>query len=503
MKAVIYARYSAGPNQTEQSIEGQVRDCRAFAENKGMTIEEIYADSHISGKTDARPEFQRLIADAKKKKFEAVIVWKTDRFSRNKYDAVIYKRELKKAGVRLYYAAEPMAEGPEGVLMESVLEGMAEYYSLELGQKVSRGMNENARKAKSNGGTRTFGYRTGPDKKFVPDPDEAWYVREIFRRAAAGDPTSEIRDWLNASGIRTTRGNNFTVEAVNKLIRTRKYLGEYKYSDIMIKDAIEPIIDPELWEAAQRKGVKHNKPSPEYLLSGRIFCGLCGAPVHGVSGTGKNGNTWYYYVCSEKRKKQCSLKAFPARDLEQKILKASREVLLNPETLAGLSHKIWVLLNNNEKVDQEREALEKQYKNLKDEGQRMVLAIGQGAPVEMFKDRMIEITKIQDQISLRLEELRPRGPRLTEEEIDFAIRFFIGKDDKKVLTKFVARVELFETHALVYFNIGEGPDGDELKKIDLELPETESSTDKHSAPPKCFLSNTRASGGHLVLQVAL
>ena len=121
MKAVIYARYSAGPKQTDQSIDGQVRVCRKYCEDHGMEVVDIYADRHITGKTDARPEFQRMIRDSAFGKFDAVCVYKTDRFSRNKLDSVVYKKQLKDNGVKLCYAAEVIPEGPEGIILESLM----------------------------------------------------------------------------------------------------------------------------------------------------------------------------------------------------------------------------------------------------------------------------------------------------------------------------------------------------------------------------------------------
>ena len=180
MNAVIYARYSAGPRQTEQSIEGQLRVCSDFCKQRGLTVVGTYCDRHISGKTDQRPEFQKLIADAKKKKFEAVVVYKTDRFARNKYDSAIYKRELKQNGIQIFYAAEAIPDGPEGIILESLMEGLAEYYSAELAQKIQRGMTESAMKCKSTGGTRVLGYYTDQDKHFQIDPEGAQIVQIIF-----------------------------------------------------------------------------------------------------------------------------------------------------------------------------------------------------------------------------------------------------------------------------------------------------------------------------------
>lgn len=119
MKAVIYARYSPGPRQTDQSIEGQLTVCTDFCNQRGLTVVDTYCDRHISGRTDARSEFQKLIADAKKRKFDAVVVYKTDRFARNKYDSAIYKRELKQNGIQIFYAAEAIPDGPEGIILRA------------------------------------------------------------------------------------------------------------------------------------------------------------------------------------------------------------------------------------------------------------------------------------------------------------------------------------------------------------------------------------------------
>ena len=128
MIGVIYARYSEGPKQTDQSIEGQVNDCMAFAQRNGIDVIEVYADRHISGKSVVgRYEFQRMLQDAQLHKFDCVIVWKIDRFGRDRQDIAVSKMQLKKAGVKLMYAEESVPEGPEGIILESVLEGIAEY----------------------------------------------------------------------------------------------------------------------------------------------------------------------------------------------------------------------------------------------------------------------------------------------------------------------------------------------------------------------------------------
>ena len=165
MKAVIYARYSSD-NQREESIEGQIRECTAYAEKNGITILRHYIDRAYSAKTDNRPEFQNMIKDSSKKQFEAIIVWKLDRFARNCYDSTHYKAILKRNDVKVISATEKISDSPEGILMESILEGFAEYYSADLSEKIVRGMTENALKCKFNGGGHTIGYAIDEEQFF-------------------------------------------------------------------------------------------------------------------------------------------------------------------------------------------------------------------------------------------------------------------------------------------------------------------------------------------------
>lgn len=185
MNAVIYARYSSD-SQREESIEGQIRECKEYAEHNGMTVLTSYVDRALSAKTADRPEFQRMIADSAKGLFDVVLIWKLDRFSRDRYDSAHYKRILRKNGVKVVSARENISEGPEGIILEAMLEGYAEYYSAELSEKIHRGQKENALKGKNNGGRIPLGYQLGEDKKLKIDPLTAPLVQEVFRRYADG-----------------------------------------------------------------------------------------------------------------------------------------------------------------------------------------------------------------------------------------------------------------------------------------------------------------------------
>ena len=240
MTAVIYARYSSD-NQREESIEGQIRECTAYAEKNGITIVKHYIDRAISAKTDNRPEFQQMIKDSDKKLFDIVLVWKLDRFARNRYDSARYKTQLKKNGVKLMSATEIISEGPEGIILESVLEGYAEYYSADLAEKVVRGQTENILKGRCNGGRGTFGYTLDSERKFHIDPLTTPFVMESFRKYNEGstmqnkentniplyekqlrDAESGIQNMLNAiqAGILTSS----TKERLEQLKETKREL---------------------------------------------------------------------------------------------------------------------------------------------------------------------------------------------------------------------------------------------------------------------------------------
>ena len=190
--AVIYARYSSD-SQTEQSIEGQLRVCQDYAKNNDILIVDTYIDRAMTGTNDMRPDFQRMIKDSNKRQWDYVLVYKLDRFSRNKYETTIHKHTLSNNGVKVISAMENIPDSPEGIILESLLEGMNQYYSAELSQKVLRGLNESYRKGNYTGGMQIFGYKV-VDKKNVIDPFEAEIVQDFEHRVVrAGDKAPLLR----------------------------------------------------------------------------------------------------------------------------------------------------------------------------------------------------------------------------------------------------------------------------------------------------------------------
>lgn len=308
--AVAYARYSSS-GQREESIEGQLREIHAFAEQRGFRIIKEYTDKALTGRTDRRPDFQRMVADSAKHQFQAVICWKTDRFSRNRYDSAVYKRRLAKNGVQVFYVRESIPDGPSGIVVEAVLEGFAEFYSASLSENVRRGNYDSALQHKTLG-KRVFGYRKSADDTFEVDPEKAPIVREIFQMYKTGSRMKDIVDQMNSRNIKTAIGGPFNESSVSKILRNEKYVGTYIWGDIHDEDAIPPIVDRDTFQAVQKRlaGSKKRRREvdldrPSFLLTGKVFCGHCGAVMVGDSAKGKTGIQYWYYTCQNKKRRAC------------------------------------------------------------------------------------------------------------------------------------------------------------------------------------------------------
>ena len=391
MTAVIYARYSSD-NQREESIEGQIRECTAYAEKNGITIVKHYIDRAISAKTDNRPEFQQMIKDSDKKLFDIVLVWKLDRFARNRYDSARYKTQLKKNGVKLMSATEIISEGPEGIILESVLEGYAEYYSADLAEKVVRGQTENILKGRCNGGRGTFGYTLDSERKFHIDPLTSPFVLESFKKYNEGSTMKEIRDWLNENGIKNPVGGAFTYNSVEHMLKNRRYIGELKFRDVVVPEAIPPIIPLELFEDVQEKIAK-NKKAParrkaedDYLLTTKLFCGYCGALMFGESGTSRTGEVHRYYKCATAKKhKGCKKKTVRKQWLEDLVVNQTMQLVKDDAAMESIIAKVMELQN---KENTNIPLYEKQLRDAESGIQNMLNAIQAGILTSSTKERL-------------------------------------------------------------------------------------------------------------------
>ena len=453
MKAVIYARYSSD-NQREESIEGQIRECTSFAEKNGITILRHYIDRAFSAKTDNRPEFQNMIKDSGKKLFDMVIVWKLDRFARNRYDSARYKSLLKKNGVKVVSATEVISEGAEGIILESVLEGYAEYYSADLAEKVVRGMTDNALKCKFNGGTIPIGYVIDDEQHFQVDPITAPYVLEVFKRYDKGATMTELRDWLNEQGVKNTRGNPITYNSIQHMLCNRRYIGEFAFRDTVIPNGIPSIVPDDLFERVQKK-LEVNKKAParhkaedDYLLTTKIFCGYCGAYLCGESGTGRNG-VYHYYKCVSVKKKRAECQCKPVRKvwLENLVMESIMTMMSDSRTIDAIVSTVMIM------QEQESTALpmyEQQLQETNTGINNLLNAIQQGILTKSTKQRLDELEATRDDLETRIALEKLAKPRVSEEYV----RFFLDRFRNLDTTKLEHRKMLIEVflNAVYVFN---------------------------------------------------
>ena len=267
------------------------------------------------------------------------------------------KMKLKKAGVKLMYAEESVPEGPEGIILESVLEGLAEYYSADLRQKVIRGRRETLKKGMYCGGSLPVGYKLDENRHAVPD-ENAPHVREVFRMYAAGAKIIECMEYLNAHGVKPTRrvSDCMMKSSLGRMLRNERYLGIFDVSGVELR--FEPIVDEATFLLCQDRHPGDQRlnaagrATTDLLLSCRCFCGLCGTMLNGDSGRGKAGRVYYYYKCAKrKRGNGCTLGAVPKEELEGLVVNATTKDMLTDDTIGMLADEVMRIQDEDREHD--------------------------------------------------------------------------------------------------------------------------------------------------------
>lgn len=347
MRAFVYARYSSR-GQQEISIEGQVRECTEYANKNDIAIVGTYADRARSGRSDEhRADFRRLMRDIETNAADVVLVWKMDRFFRNRAESALYRMRLEQNRVRLISVTEYIPDGSAGIITQGMIETVAEYFSAKLSEDVSRGMYDTAMQCKVTGSL-PLGYRGGEaDKKIHIDPVGAETVHQIFEMYNVGVKLDTMVKKLNDSGKRTAYGKPFTTSSFSKILRNEKYIGIYTYSgSVRIEGGCPRIIEDDLFFSVQRR-LDANKHRPgafksdfEYYLSGKLFCGLCGSPMAGIHGTSRNGEKHYYYSCGNHRLHNgCTKKNVRKEGIEDAVFRAAISMLTD-DMIAYISQQV-------------------------------------------------------------------------------------------------------------------------------------------------------------------
>lgn len=483
MNVVIYARFSSH-SQTEQSIEGQLKACYEYAERNSYTVIGEYIDRALTGTNDNRPEFLRMIEDSGKKTFQGILVYQLDRFARNRYDSAVYKKKLKKNGVRVLSARENISEDASGILIESVLEGMAEYYSAELSQKIRRGLDINASKCLCTGGGVALGFKVDKDRHFQVDEDTAPVVREIFEMYANGKTVTEIITMMNARNIVTSRGSAFNKNSLRKMLQNKRYIGTYTYKGTEIPNGIPRIIDDDLFMQVQemmeknRKAPARARAKEEYLLTTKLFCGHCKEMMTGYSGTSHTSAVHHYYICNNRKKKLCKKKNVQKDFIEKLVISECRK-LLTPENIERISHEVVAASQRDQDMTNVRH-LSKQLADIERKRKNLMSAIME-CDSDLIRKTLYEqipiLEKEKSDTELQLTLEKAKQVKLTVSEV----RFFLNalrkgdsdsiKYQKALISVLVNVVYLYDDKITLIFNSGDNAvtlDAALLEKIEQQ-----------------------------------
>lgn len=386
--AVIYARFSSH-RQRDASIEDQLRVCRSWCDERGYSVVAEYCDHARTGRSDDRPEFQRMMANAGES--EVVLVYMMDRFSRDAYDAPYYKRRLAASGVRVVSAMESLPDGPEAILVEKVYEGLAAVESAHIAIRTRRGMEGNALKCMHNGAA-LFGYDCGSDGMYHVNEGQAELVREMFARRASGESFASIAEDMAARGVESTQHTPCSPQMVSAAIRNEKYLGVYSWGGTRVEGGMPAIVDPVTFRRAGMVRTKRRRSEQwtDYALSGRATC-QCGASVVGVSGRGRHDVKYSYYRCADR----CGVRPVRADWLEDELAHQIRRALSDRETVSAIAQKLSEAFLDHD-ATQRAEAARKRLRDVDGALRNIMRAVERGMDYDDVRDRVAELKEQRD-----------------------------------------------------------------------------------------------------------
>lgn len=466
--AIAYYRYSSHA-QNDASIEQQREKAKQYAEEHGLKIIAEYEDRGITGTTDNRPEFQKMLYEVSDLKPSILITYKMDRISRDRKIYLDTKYALAAMGVKLAFVAESLPEDCiESILLESVLSGLNEYYSKNLSNHVKRGMNYNAEHALYNG-VKLYGYIGKAGEKYQIDEDRAPIIQDIFMKYASGVGLSQIARDLDQKGIKSMKGGKMTINSLRSILHNRAYIGEYKFGDIVIPDGIPAIITSELFEEVQRRFKINQKGSgstvADYWLTGYLYCGECNGVMRGLSGTSKTGKTYFYYACSEKLKYPriypemiCDKKNVPKDSIENAVIFATRAILREPENLTFMFNQLQDIRDNS--IDDTENYIKILNDNLNEVNSKLLnlnTAIANGIFGDSTKNMLLDLETRKKELETNIKELelqseRTRARTITDNQIiEYLKKYSLTDSDinnielvKKIVHDLFYRIYVFD-----------------------------------------------------------
>ncbi len=466
MNAVIYARYSSSA-QRDVSIDIQLQDCRKYCELHGLTVVKEYVDRALTGTDDNRPNFQRMIEDSSTGLYERIVVYQFSRFFRNKEKSVIYKGMLKHKGIRVLSVNQYVDDGPTGVIVESIFEAMDEFYSLELSQKIKKGMDKNGEKCLCTGGNIALGFKVNKDKQFEIDPNTAPIVETVFEMYANGKTVTEITSHLNSMGYKTSRGVAFNKNSLHTMLKNKRYIGVYTYKGKEIPGGMPRIISDELFNkvaeimAKNKKAPARARAKVEYLLTTKLFCGRCKEMMTGFSATGKQGKIYNYYICNGRKAKRCE-KDMVKKDYIENLVLAQCRKLLSAPNIEKISKEVSAMCEAERDTSNLRYLQKRLAENerKRDNALNAVLETDIPRLRESLYEKISQLEAEQKYLEFEISKETMPFPSLTAPKIKFflmALKKGSMTDEKykKMLIKiFVNKIYLYDDRITITFHSG-------------------------------------------------
>ena len=463
---VIYARYSSHA-QRDVSIEQQVAECRAFAAEAGITIIDVYADRAVTGKSDQRPHFQRMMKDAENGGFEYVIAWKSNRIGRNMMQAMVNEARLNDAGVKCLYTEEDFDDTAAGRFALRSMMNVNQFYSENMAEDIIRGLKNNAEKCMITGSL-PFGYKKGEDMRYAIDEPKDEIVREIYTRVVCGEPLIDIADSLNMRGIKTKSGALWNKNSFHRILTNERYRGIYIYGDTRVEGGIPRIVTDELFFQAQEAiktkrnpmGNAQRRRSAEYLLTGKLYCGLCKHQMVGISGKSTHGKKepYYYYKCNNRRLNHACDKSNVRRDeIEIAVAKAIQDYALRDNVIGWIADSA-VEYFKKAAENSDLHILEEQIAETRRAIRNIMNAIEQGIITETTKQRLIELEADNARLCAKLEAAKAEIVDVDREQIVAGLEKFRNGDPhnrqylQNLFDTFIVAVYLYEDHFKVIFS---------------------------------------------------
>ncbi|MCL2603106.1 MAG: recombinase family protein [Defluviitaleaceae bacterium] len=473
MNAVIYARYSSR-NQSELSIEGQLKVCYAFAQREGYNVIKEYIDRAKSGtEAENRPQFQKMITASTRGQFQIVLVYQLDRFSRNQYDNATYKMRLKKSGVRVVSARENLSDDASGKLMETLLEGMAEYYSNELSQKIRRGQAISIEKRRHISGIVPLGYKLTEDKQYEIDPITAPIVQKMYELYAAGYSLKEVGIAIKDK-FDIKFGNIYNY--VGKILDNVNYVGTYTRGATHIPNAIPRIVSDELFEKVKimrnkkKKAPATARANEEYILTTTLFCGHCRDMMIGTGGTSRSGRVYHYYGCRNTiHRKTCDKKKISKEHIENFIISKALEQLTD-ENIELITKSV-IEMSHRENKTHVITDLKRKLREITKAIDNLLNALENGKHIDLLSDKITKREKEKAHLEKLLAIEQMEHTVIDEKEVKFFLHQLKNGNIQDIeyrralIAVFISAIYLYDDGRVrIIFNASDRP-----VEVDYEL----------------------------------